>query len=65
MSECPYCSNDITKVYHTGKCPKIKSIEYYPNGKTKKIEFKEEDFRYPIWPVPDKQEYQYTFKWLS
>lgn len=36
---CPYCSSDITKVFHQGKCPKIKCIEYHPNGIVKKIEF--------------------------
>ena len=65
MSECPYCSNDLTKVYHTGMCPKVKSIEYYPNGKTKKIEFNENQFDLPLWPIPEDKEYKYTIRWLT
>jgi hypothetical protein len=29
-------------VWHTGKCPKVKAIEYHPNGGVKRIEFHEE-----------------------
>ena len=36
---CEYCSSGTTKVFHQGKCPKIKSIEYHLNGTVKKIEF--------------------------
>ena len=36
---CPYCSSDNCLVYHSGKCPKVKSIEYYPDGTIKKVEF--------------------------
>jgi heterodisulfide reductase subunit C len=36
-SNCPHCGG-----YHTGTCPKIKSIEYHENGTIKKIEFKDE-----------------------
>jgi hypothetical protein len=39
---CPYCSNESFKVYHPGKCPKVKSIEYHENGTIKKVEFFEE-----------------------
>ena len=38
---CPYCSSDSVQVYHQGKCPKVKSIEYHPNGTIKKVEFNE------------------------
>ena len=39
---CPYCSGPpSTYVFHTGKCPKVKAIEYHPNGTIKRIEFKE------------------------
>ena len=38
---CPWCSKGLGPVYHSGKCPKVKSVEYYPNGSVKKIEFKE------------------------
>ena len=36
---CPYCSSDTVQVYHHGKCPKVKSIEYHENGSVKKVEF--------------------------
>jgi len=31
---CPYCNG-----IHDGVCPRIKSIEYYPNGVIKRVEF--------------------------
>ena len=31
---CSYCG-----AYHNGMCPKVRSIEYYPNGTIKTIEF--------------------------
>ena len=34
LKECPYCG-----LNHTGRCPQIRSIEYYPNGTIKKIEY--------------------------
>lgn len=39
---CPYCNNGIFAVYHRGICPKVKSIEYFPDGRTKKVEFKDD-----------------------
>ena len=36
---CPYCSGDGDYIYHSGVCPKIKEIEYYPNGTIKKVTF--------------------------
>ena len=36
---CPWCSDEHTKVYHVGPCPRVKAIEYYPNGTIKRIEF--------------------------
>ena len=39
---CPYCSNPpYDYVYHGGACPKIKAIEYHPNGTVKRIEYKD------------------------
>lgn len=37
-SKCGYCG-----FYgeHQGTCPRIKSIEYFPNGTIKKVEFKD------------------------
>jgi hypothetical protein len=36
---CQYCSNGCQQIYHGGKCPKVKSIEYHENGTVKKVEF--------------------------
>lgn len=33
MPTCPYCS-----AYHTAMCPKVKAIEYHPNGTVKRVE---------------------------
>jgi hypothetical protein len=42
---CPYCSGP-TDIFHYGRlCPKIKSVEYYSNGKLKKVEFRDENVR--------------------
>ena len=41
LKPCPYCSHDGCKVYHYGVCPKVKAIEYYPDGTIKRIEYKE------------------------
>ena len=37
---CPWCSTEFVKVYHTGPCPRVKAIEYYPNGTVRRVEFK-------------------------
>lgn len=39
---CPYCSSTYQPVVHTGPCPRVKSIEYHPNGSVKKVEFIED-----------------------
>lgn len=36
---CHYCSTDTCKIYHGGRCPQVKTIEYYPDGTIKKVEF--------------------------
>jgi len=40
---CLYCSNPSAGYFiiHNGICPKIKEIEYYPNGTVKRTVFKE------------------------
>ena len=38
---CPYCSTVERIIYHAGVCPQIKSVEYYPDGRIKKIELHE------------------------
>lgn len=32
---CGWCNG-----YHSGRCPKVKAIEYHPNGTVKRVEFK-------------------------
>ena len=53
---CAYCSSEYSKVYHSGICPKIKSIEHHPNGTVKKVEFHETVPSHPADAVgyPDK-----------
>lgn len=42
-SACPYCSGPYD-IFHYGRlCPKIKSVEYYPTGKLKRVEFRDEN----------------------
>ena len=36
---CGWCSSETSKVYHTGYCPQVKAIEYYPDGSVKRVEF--------------------------
>jgi len=31
---CDHCS-----AYHVGRCPRIKAIEYYPDGAVKRVEY--------------------------
>jgi len=39
-SSCPYCGTDTSVVYHFGgMCPRVKVIEYFPNGAVKRVEF--------------------------
>ena len=41
---CPYCSNSGAKIYHGGTCPRVKFVEYYPDGSVKKVEFHDTRF---------------------
>ena len=41
---CPHCSSQYQLVYHGDTCPRVKSIEYYPNGTIKKLEFNDQNF---------------------
>lgn len=34
MSTCKHCGN-----IHTGQCPRVKEIEYYKNGKVRRVEY--------------------------
>lgn len=35
---CPYCSSPWSAQIHGGACPRIKAIEYHPNGTVKRVE---------------------------
>jgi hypothetical protein len=37
--ECPWCSGII---HYGSPCPRVKAIEYHPNGMIKRVEFKDE-----------------------
>lgn len=39
MQPCPWCSNDLQKIYHW-PCPNIEEVEYYENGNIKRIKFR-------------------------
>ena len=46
---CGYCG-----AWHSGTCPRIKSIDYYPNGSVKHVEFHDANavLRDPQgWPI--------------
>jgi hypothetical protein len=48
-SYCPYCSDPPHSFsYHTGSCPRMKAIEYYPDGKVKRIEFADGTVNYGL-----------------
>ena len=36
IKPCLWCSDGYNQVWHSGKCPEVKSIEYYQNGTIKK-----------------------------
>ena len=40
---CPWCSNPSMGAYssHSGACPNVKAIEYFPDGSTKRVEFRD------------------------
>lgn len=39
---CPYCSGPNSIVVHgTYVCPRVKAIEYHPDGTVKRVEFRE------------------------
>lgn len=43
LGKCPWCSGANGYVIHnSGVCPKVKAIEYHPNGSIKRVEFKTE-----------------------
>ncbi|HEY75976.1 MAG TPA: hypothetical protein G4O00_07325 [Thermoflexia bacterium] len=42
---CPWCSRPSVHhwVFHNGFCPRVRAIDYYPNGSIKRVEFWPED----------------------
>lgn len=34
MTSCEHCGG-----WHSGQCPRVKAVEYWPNGTVKKIEY--------------------------
>lgn len=39
---CGYCSSPHSAVIHGGPCPRVKAIEYHPNGAVKRVELERE-----------------------
>ena len=40
---CPHCSGPHSAVFHGGPCPRIKAVEYYPDGSIKRVEYHGKD----------------------
>ena len=40
LQQCGHCG-----LMHTGPCPRIKAIEYYPDGTVKRVEYREPQFQ--------------------
>jgi hypothetical protein len=38
---CPHCSSEWQAVFHSGRCPEIKAIEYDASGRIKRIEYRD------------------------
>lgn len=51
MNKCQYCG-----FIHDSVCPRVKKVEYYPDGQTKCVEFVEPKPANPILPHRDMQE---------
>ena len=39
---CPWCSSTYSATFHSGRCPKVRAIEYHPDGRVKRVEFNPE-----------------------
>lgn len=35
---CPHCSGPFSATIHSGACPRVKAIEYHPDGAVKRVE---------------------------
>jgi hypothetical protein len=58
---CPYCSSQYQWTFHGGQCPKIKAIEYFPNGQIKRVEFRDDTDLYPPLYQPYVQPFRYSY----
>jgi hypothetical protein len=49
---CGHCG-----MWHAGSCPRIKSIEYYPDGTVRRLEYHDPNagVRLPLYPRPGKK----------
>ena len=48
-NHCSYCSNPpYNFIVHYGPCPRIRAIEYYPNGSLKRVELHGEEQIQPV-----------------
>lgn len=48
LGQCPFCDG-----WHSMPCPRVKSIEYYPNGTIKKVEYVGDARCEPVYgPLP-------------
>lgn len=57
LDTCPHCGNA-----HSGQCPRVKAIEYYPDGKIKRVEYKEDaPVPYADWTYRPYPWYPYPF----
>lgn len=36
---CPHCSGGGQSIFHGGPCPNVKAVEYFPDGRIKRIEY--------------------------
>lgn len=60
ITNCQFCGGD-----HGMQCPSVKAIEYYPDGKLKRVEFKSAaDYvpaqSWPSWPFTGPPVTSYT-----
>lgn len=49
---CPHCSSEWQAVFHSGRCPEIKAVEYDTYGHIRRIEYRDPaQFSAPSGPV--------------
>ncbi len=41
LEPCPWCSGEVTMVFHGAACPRVVAIEYHENGRVKHVELRE------------------------